>query len=149
LENCRNLLEIIESWSRRITKGEFRYDFGDTAKQTPMLRMYMMGHQFVPQPIYAGGLRYHGYAPTLYLLINEGIVEGYEYEQEYAFQAAKIFAETKSLISAPETAHAIAKVIDEARKCKERNEAKTIAFNYSGHGLLDLQGYDDVLLRKR
>ena len=82
----------------------------------------MMGHQFVPQPIYAGGLRYHGYAPTLYLLINEGIVEGYEYEQEYAFQAAKIFAETKSLISAPETAHAIAKV---------------------------LQGYGDVVLRKR
>lgn len=129
------------------TKGEYRYEFGDTAKFTPMLKMHTVGYDFIPPPIYSGGLRYHGYAPTLSLLIEEGVIEGREYPQEKAFQAAKVFAETEGLIAAPETSHAIAAVIDEALKCKQTGEGKVIAFNYSGHGLLDLQGYDDVLLK--
>lgn len=133
----------------KFTKGEYRYDYGDAAKKTPLLKMYTVGHEFVPPPIYSGGLRYHGYAPTLCLLIHEGIVEGKEYTQEYAFNAAKIFAETEGLVPAPETSHAIAATIDEARKCKEKGEKKVIVFNYSGHGLLDLQGYDDIILKKK
>jgi len=127
----------------------YRYDFGETSKVTPMLKMFSLGSDFIPPAIYAGGLRYHGYAPTLCLLIAEGAIEGIDYPQDYAFQAAKIFAETEGLISAPETAHAIAAAIDEARKCKKTGEKKIIAFNYSGHGLLDLQGYADTILKEQ
>ena len=130
------------------TKGQYRYDFPDSGSLTPMLKMHTVGHEYIPPPIYSGGLRYHGYSPILSLLVKDGIVEGKEYTQEQAFQAAKTFALTEGIITAPETAHAIAAVIDEAVECKRRGERKVIAFNHSGHGHFDLQGYNDVLLNK-
>ncbi|RLG46924.1 MAG: TrpB-like pyridoxal phosphate-dependent enzyme [Thermoproteota archaeon] len=128
-----------------MTEGEYRYDFGDTAKMTPLLKMYTLGHEFVPPPIHAGGLRYHGAAPSVSLLKREGVIESVAYPQEEVFEAAALFARTEGLIPAPETAHAVKAAIDEALKAKERGEKIVIAFNFSGHGLLDLQGYADVL----
>ena len=130
------------------TKGQYRYDFPDSGNLTPMLKMHTVGHEYIPPSIYSGGLRYHGYSPILSLLVKDGIVEGKEYTQEKAFQAAKIFALTEGIITAPETAHAIAAVIDEAIECKRREESKVIVFNHSGHGHFDLKGYDDILLNK-
>lgn len=123
-----------------MTEGEYRYDFGDTAGISPLILMYTLGHEFVPSPIHAGGLRYHGAAPTVSLLKKNGIIESAAYPQEDVFEAAKLFAETEGLIPAPETAHAVKAAIDEALKAKEEGEERTILFNYSGHGLLDLQG---------
>ena len=128
-----------------LTEGEYRYDFGDTAKTTPLLKMYTLGSDFVPPPIHAGGLRYHGAAPTVSLLRHMGIVRPVAYAQEEVFEAARLFAEAEGLIPAPETAHAVKAAIDEALKAKERGEEKVIVFNFSGHGLLDLQGYSQVL----
>ena len=127
----------------------YQYDFGETSKVTPMLKMLSLGSDFIPPPIYAGGLRYHGYSPTLSLLLDEGAIEGVDYPQGDAFQAAKIFSETEGLIPAPETSHAIAATIDEAKKCKKTGEKKILAFNYSGHGLLDLEAYADVILKEK
>lgn len=128
-----------------LTKGEYRYDFGDTAGLTPLIKMYTVGHDFVPPPIHAGGLRYHGDAPSLCLLVNKKIVEAVAYNQVEAFEAGAIFTKTEGLCPAPETDHAIKAVIDEALKAKKTGEKKAIAFNFSGHGLLDLQGYSDYL----
>lgn len=128
-----------------LTEGEYRYDFGDTAGLTPLIKMYTVGHDFVPPPIHAGGLRYHGDAPSLCLLVNKGIVEAVAYNQVEAFEAGAIFTKTEGLCPAPETNHAIKAVIDEALKAKKTGERKVIAFNFSGHGLLDLQGYSDYL----
>lgn len=128
-----------------LTKGEYRYDFGDTAGLTPLIKMYTVGHDFVPPPIHAGGLRYHGDAPSLCLLVNKKIVEAVAYNQVEAFEAGAIFTKTEGLCPAPETGHAIKAVIDEALKAKKTGEKKAIAFNFSGHGLLDLQGYSDYL----
>ncbi len=128
-----------------LTKGEYRYDFGDTAGLTPLIKMYTVGHDFVPPPIHAGGLRYHGDAPSLCLLVNKRIVEAVAYDQVEAFEAGAIFTRTEGLCPAPETNHAIKAVIDEALKAKKTGEKRVIAFNFSGHGLLDLQGYGDYL----
>ena len=128
-----------------MTEGEYRYDYGDTARMTPLIRMYTLGHEFVPPPIHAGGLRYHGAAPTLSLLVNKGVVESVAYTQEEVFEAARLFAETEGLIPAPETAHAVKAAIDEAIRAREEGEERVIVFNYSGHGLLDLEGYRQVL----
>jgi tryptophan synthase beta chain len=127
------------------TRGEYRYDYGDTAELTPLIEMYTLGHKFIPPPIHAAGLRYHGKAPSLSLLIHEGVVSSVAYGQEEVFEAAKIFARTEGIVPAPETAHAIKAVIDEARKCSEK---RIIAFNFSGHGLLDLGGYEQFLWRQ-
>lgn len=128
-----------------LTKGEYKYDFGDTAGLTPLIKMYTVGHDFVPPPIHAGGLRYHGDAPSLCLLVNKRIVEAVAYNQVEAFEAGVIFTRTEGLCPAPETNHVIKAVIDEALKAKKTGEKRVIAFNFSGHGLLDLQGYGDYL----
>jgi tryptophan synthase beta chain len=125
-----------------LTEGEFRYDHGDTAGMTPLLMMYTLGHDFVPNPIHAGGLRYHGDAPSLSLLKNLGIIKAVAYDQLQTFEAGKVFTESEGLVPAPETNHAIKAAIDEALKCKQTGEEKVIAFNFSGHGLLDLAGYE-------
>lgn len=128
-----------------LTKGMYRYDFGDVAQMTPLIKMHTLGHTFVPSPIHAGGLRYHGAAPLLCLLVNKGIVSARACTQNPAFEAAVLFAKTEGIIPAPETAHAIKGAIDEAMKCKETGEEKCIVIGFSGHGHFDLAAYDNYL----
>ena len=128
-----------------MTRGEYRYDYGDTAGMTPMIKMHTLGHDFTPPPIHAGGLRYHGVAPTLSVLINKGIVEPVAYDQREVFEAGVLFAKLEGIVPAPESAHAVKAVIDESLKAKEKGKEEVILFNMSGHGLLDLQGYIDYL----
>ncbi|MCL4435266.1 MAG: TrpB-like pyridoxal phosphate-dependent enzyme [Thaumarchaeota archaeon] len=130
------------------TKGTYTYDFGDTAEMTPLLKMYTVGHNYLPPPIHAGGLRYHGKAPSLCLLIDKGYIKPVAYHQTEIFEAARIFAQTEGMITAPETAHNIKYAIDEALRCKKTGEKKVIAFNNCGHGLLDLQAYENFLAGK-
>lgn len=125
------------------TRGTYTYDFGDTAEMTPLMKMYTIGHKYISPPIHSGGLRYHGKAPSLCYLINKGFVESVAYHQNEVFQAARTFAQTEGMLPAPETAHCIKFVIDEALKCKQHNQSKVIAFNNCGHGLLDLKAYED------
>ena len=125
-----------------MTKGEYRYDFGDTIGMTPLMKMHTLGHDFIPPGIHAGGLRYHGMAPLVSLLIKEGIIKAEAKYQLPTFEAAVLFARTEGIIPAPETAHAVRAAVDEALKAKETGEEKVIAFNFSGHGLLDLAAYD-------
>ena len=125
------------------TRGVYTYDFGDTAEMTPLLKMYTIGHKYLSPPIHSGGLRYHGKAPSLCYLINKGHVRSVAYHQNEVFQAARIFAQTEGVIPAPETAHCIKYIIDEAIRAKENNQEKVLAFNNCGHGLLDLQAYED------
>jgi tryptophan synthase beta chain len=128
-----------------LTRGKYEYDFGDSAGMTPMMKMHTLGHGFIPSQIHAGGLRYHGMAPLVSLLVDEGYVIGRAVKQTDVFDAASIFSKTEGIIPAPESAHAIKVAIDEAIKCKKGNEPKTIIFNLSGHGLLDLGGYEQYL----
>ncbi|GBD02866.1 Tryptophan synthase beta chain [bacterium HR19] len=128
-----------------LTKGEYKYDYGDTAGLTPLLKMYTLGHDFVPPPIHAGGLRYHGDAPSVCLLYDEGFIKACAYKQTEVFSAAVLFARVEGLLPAPETAHAIKKVIDIALECKNNKEQKVILFNFSGHGYFDLSAYDEFL----
>jgi tryptophan synthase beta chain len=128
-----------------LTKGLYRYDFGDTAMMAPIMKMYTLGHSFVPPGIHAGGLRYHGDSPTLCLLYDEGVIEAQAYHQNPVFEAAVLFARTEGIVPAPETAHAVKSAIDEALKCKETGEEKCIVFNFSGHGHFDLAAYDSYL----
>lgn len=125
-----------------MTKAPFVYDHGDTAKYTPLLPMHSLGHAFVPPPIHAGGLRYHGMSPTVSQLVNEGIIEARAATQLDAYKAGVVFAKTEGFISAPETNHALAGVVEEAIKAKEEAKEKVILFNWSGHGLIDLGAYD-------
>jgi tryptophan synthase beta chain len=128
-----------------LTKGQFRYDFGDTAGLTPFLMMYTLGHDFMPPGIHAGGLRYHGDSSLVSQLYNDGIIEARAYKQLSCFEAAITFAKSEGIIPAPETSHAIRAAIDEALLCKEEGKGKTILFSLSGHGYLDLAAYDDYL----
>ena len=139
------LLAVEPASCPTLTTGSFDYDFGDTAGMTPLLAMYTLGHDFIPPSIHAGGLRYHGDAPIISNLVQNGRMHAVAYPQGKVFEAAVQFARTQGTIPAPETAHAIRAVIDEALAVKERGEEKTILFNYSGHGLLDLGAYDDYL----
>jgi len=125
-----------------LTRGAYRYDFGDTAQLTPLLKMHTLGHTFVPAPIHAGGLRYHGDAPLLSLLISQKVIEARAYHQNTAFDAALTFARSEGMLCAPETAHGIRAAIDEALKCKETGEEKCILIGYSGHGFFDLSAYE-------
>lgn len=125
-----------------LTRGEYRYDFGDTAGLTPLLKMYTLGHSFVPPAIHAGGLRYHGDAPLLCKLTKEGYMEAVAYYQNEVFDAAALFARTEGIVVAPETAHAVRATIDFAKMCKRKNEKKIIVFANSGHGHFDLAAYD-------
>ena len=130
------------------TRGTYTYDFGDTAGMTPLLKMITLGRDYKNPPIHAGGLRYHGMAPIISHLISKGYMRSLAYHQNSVFEAAKIFARTEGIISAPESAHEIKFVIDEALRCKENGQKKVIAFNHSGHGLLDLAGYESFLAGK-
>ena len=131
-----------------ITRAPFVYDHGDTAAYTPLLPMHSLGHNFIPAPIHAGGLRYHGMAPIVSQLVSEGIMEAKAVTQLEAYKAGIIVARTEGIIPAPETNHALACVIDEAKKAKEEGKEKVILFNWSGHGLLDLVAYDDYFSGK-
>jgi tryptophan synthase beta chain len=128
-----------------LTRGAYTYDFGDTAGLTPLILMYTLGHGFVPSGIHAGGLRYHGDAPLMCLLVHEKVIEARAYAQNPVFEAARLFAETEGIIPAPETAHAIKAAVDEAGVCKETNQARCIVLNFSGHGHFDLAAYDAYL----
>ena len=131
-----------------MTRAPFAYDFGDTACTTPLLAMYTLGHAFIPPPIHAGGLRYHGMAPLVCQAIIEGLLEPRAYHQNKCYEAAMTWAQTEGAICAPETSHAIAAAIDEAVKAKEEGKEKVILFNYSGHGLMDLTGYEAFISGK-
>ena len=124
------------------TRGVYTYDFGDTAETTPLAKMLTLGHKYACPPIHAGGLRYHGMAPLTSYLIHKGFMRSVAYQQTEIFEAARTLARTEGLITAPETAHAVKCAIDEALACKKTGEAKVIAFNNSGHGLLDLSAYE-------
>lgn len=128
-----------------MTRAPFVYDHGDTARYTPLLPMYSLGHAFVPPPVHAGGLRYHGMSPTVSQLVVEGIIEPRTVTQLDAMKAGMMFARTEGMISAPETNHALACIIDEAQKAKEEGKEKVILANWSGHGLIDLVAYDKYL----
>ncbi len=128
-----------------LTKGSFTYDFGDTAQMTPLLRMYTLGHNFMPPSIHAGGLRYHGDAPLISMLTKEGMMDAISYYQREVFEAGLLFARSEGFIPAPETNHAIKAVVDEAVKAREEGKERVILFNFSGHGLLDLASYDAYL----
>ena len=128
-----------------LTKGVFAYDYGDTAQMAPIVPMYTLGHDFVPAPVHAGGLRYHGDAPSISLLVREGYMEAKAYTQNAIFEAAVLFAKTQGIIPAPEPAHAIKGAIEEALAAKEAGEERVILFNLCGHGHFDMQAYDDYL----
>jgi len=125
-----------------LTKGAYTHDFGDAVGHTPLMRMYTLGHDFVPPGIHAGGLRYHGDSPLVSQLYHEGILEAIAVPQLATFEAGVTFARTEAIIPAPEAAHAIRAVIDEAERCKESGEEKVILFNLSGHGHFDMSSYD-------
>ena len=131
-----------------LTKGPYTYDFGDNAGLTPLLKMNTLGHGFIPPPVHAGGLRYHGMAPIICHLYNMGLIEARAENQLGTFKAGITFAQTEGIISAPETNHAIRVTIDEALKCKESGEAKTILLAHSGHGHVDMAAYDAYLSGK-
>ena len=128
-----------------LTRGPYAYDFGDTAGLTPLLKMSTLGHGFVPSPIHAGGLRYHGMAPIVSALYKEGVLEARALHQNACFESAVLFARSEGIVPAPEPAHAIRVVVEEAERCKETGEAKTILFALSGHGFFDLSSYDRYL----
>ncbi len=137
------LLAVEPSSCPTLTAGRFDYDFGDTAGMTPLLAMYTLGHEFVPPPIHAGGLRYHGDAPIISSLVKAGRMRAVAYPQGKVFEAAVQFARTQGVIPAPETSHAVRATIDEALRAKEEGVERVILMGFSGHGLLDLQAYDD------
>ena len=142
------IMPIEPSSCPSLTRGPFSYDFGDTAGTTPLLAMYTIGHTFIPAPIHAGGLRYHGMSPLVSQAVVEGLLEPKAYPQTKCYQAALTWAKTEGFICAPETSHAIAATIDEAIKAREEGKEKVILFSYSGHGLMDLSGYDAFLSGK-
>ena len=125
-----------------MSRGQYCYDFGDTTKLTPLIKMYTLGHGYIPPGIHAGGLRYHGMAPLVSLGAKLGIIEPVAFHQLECFEAARMFAASEGLIAAPETSHAIRAVVNEAVRCREEKKEECILFNFSGHGLCDLGAYD-------
>jgi tryptophan synthase beta chain len=149
-ENLRNgqktrLLAIEPAATPTLTKGEYTFDYGDTAQMAPIVKMYTLGHSFIPAPIHAGGLRYHGMAPSLCALYNAGHIEAIAVPQLATFDAAVQFTKSEGIVPAPESAHAIRAAIDEALDAKEKGEERVIVFNLSGHGHFDLAAYDAYL----
>jgi len=136
------LIGVEPSACPSLTKGELRYDYGDTAEMTPLLMMHTMGHTFMPPSIHAGGLRYHGMSPMVSHALKLGLIEAQAYHQTKIFEAATLFAQTEGVVPAPESSHAIAAVITEALKARESGKKQVILFNLSGHGLLDLSAYE-------
>jgi tryptophan synthase beta chain len=131
-----------------LTRGPFLYDHGDTAKMTPLLPMHTLGHGFIPEPIHAGGLRYHGISPLVSAALNDKLVDPMALDQIECYEAGILFSKTEGIVPAPETNHAIAATIREALKAKEEGKEKVILFNFSGHGLMDMVGYDKFLTGK-
>jgi tryptophan synthase beta chain len=131
-----------------LTKGPYTYDFGDTAMTTPLIKMYTLGHTFIPAPIHAGGLRYHGMAPIVSALYNQGIIDAVAVHQIPVFQSAVNFARSEGIIPAPESAHALKVAMDEALKCRDTGQSKAILFNLSGHGHFDMGAFDSFFAGK-
>lgn len=132
----------------KLTRGEFRYDFGDTMGMTPLLPMYTLGHDFMPSPIHAGGLRYHGAGVIVSQLLKDGLIEAVSQNQQRCFEAGMQFIRAEGIIPAPEATHAIATVIDEANRCREEGVTKNILFNLCGHGYFDMAAYELYLSGK-
>jgi tryptophan synthase beta chain len=128
-----------------MTAGRYMYDHGDTGRIIPLVLMHTLGHDFVPDPIHAGGLRYHGMAPTISLMADAGEIGVKAYDQVETFDAAALFTRTEGIVPAPEPSHAIKAVIDEALRCKETGEEKTLLFLLCGHGHFDMKAYDDYI----
>jgi tryptophan synthase beta chain len=128
-----------------LTRGKYVYDFGDAVGLTPLVKMHTLGHGFVPPPLHAGGLRYHGMAPLVCQLFDAGVIEATAVPQVATFEAALQFARTEAILPAPESAHAVRVVIDEALRCKREGRGQTIVFNLSGHGHFDLAAYEAFL----
>ena len=146
-ENLKNgqrtrLLAVEPSATPSLTRGVYAFDYGDTAQMAPIVKMHTLGHSFIPPSIHAGGLRYHGMAPSLCALYDAGLIEAVAVPQEATFEAAVLFARSEGLLPAPESAHAIRQAIDEAMEAKRTGEKKVILFNLSGHGNFDLTAYD-------
>jgi tryptophan synthase beta chain len=131
-----------------LTKGELKYDFGDTAETTPLLMMYTLGHKFVPPSIHAGGLRYHGMSPMVSHALKLGLIQAEAYHQTSVFEAGTLFAQTEGIVPAPESSHAIAGVVAAAKKAREEGRKQVLLFNLSGHGLLDLSSYETYMTGK-
>lgn len=149
-ENLRNgkntrFVAVEPNATPTLTRGPYAFDFGDTAKMAPIVKMFTLGHDFVPPPIHAGGLRYHGMAPSICALYDAGYIEALAVPQLATFEAAVLFAQTQGIIPAPETAHAVRVAIDEALDAKEKGEERVILFNLSGHGHFDLAAYQSYL----
>ena len=130
------------------TRGEYRYDFADAGEMTPLIKMHTVGHTYQCPPIHAGGLRYHGKAPSMCMLIDRGFMRSVAYTQNEVMEAGILLAKTEGIVPAPESNHAVKAAIDIAMECKRKNERKTILFNLSGHGLLDLKAYEDKLANR-
>jgi tryptophan synthase beta chain len=128
-----------------MSRGQYRYDYGDTTKLTPLMKMHTLGHSFVPASIHAGGLRYHGMSPMVSMAAKLGLIEAAAFHQVECFEAAQLFAKTEGIIPAPETSHAIRGAVNEAIRCRETGEPRCILFNFSGHGLCDMASYDRYL----
>ncbi len=146
-ENLRNgqrtrLLAVEPTAAPSLTRGIYAFDFGDTAQMAPIVKMYTLGHSFIPPSIHAGGLRYHGMAPSICALYDAGLIEAIAVPQRATFQAAVLFARHEGIVPAPESAHAIRAAIDEALQAKQQGEKRVILFNLSGHGNFDLTAYD-------
>ena len=149
-ENLRNgqrtrLVAVEPTAAPSLTRGIYTFDFGDTARMAPVVKMHTLGHDFVPSPIHAGGLRYHGMAPALSALYDAGLVEAVAVKQKEVFEAAVLFTQTEGILPAPESSHAICTAIDEALEAKRQGEKRTILFNLSGHGNFDLSAYNSYL----
>ncbi|MFZ2095131.1 MAG: pyridoxal-phosphate dependent enzyme [Anaerolineales bacterium] len=142
------LLAVEPKATPSFTKGVYTFDYGDSAKMAPIVKMYTLGHDFVPPPIHAGGLRYHGMAPSLCALYDAGYIQAIAVPQLATFEAAIMFLKTEGFIPAPESAHAIRAAIDEALEAKAQGEARVILFNLSGHGDYDMSAYQAYLSDK-
>ncbi len=139
------LLAVEPTACPSLTRGEYRYDFGDTARTTPLLKMHTLGADFVPPPLHAGGLRYHGMAPIVSRLVADGAVEAVAYDQADVFSSALLFARTEGIVPAPETAHAVHAAVELARRCAADGEEKVILIGFSGHGHFDMAAYEAAL----
>jgi len=152
-ENLKNgkrtrLLAVEPTAAPSLTKGVYTFDYGDTARMAPIVKMHTLGHDFIPPSIHAGGLRYHGMAPSLCALYDAGYIEAVAVQQKTTFEAAVQFAKAEGILPAPEAAHAIRATIDEALDAKAKGEKRVILFNLSGHGHFDLAAYEAYLTGK-
>lgn len=140
-KNDINFIGVEPASCPSLTRGKYAFDFGDTGKTTPLMKMYTLGSGFIPSPNHAGGLRYHGMSPIISKLYHDGYMEARAVEQTKVFEAATMFARSEGTLPAPESAHALTVAIDEALKCKETGEKKTIVFGLTGTGYFDMSAY--------